>query len=279
MGRRDAAHGPRGPRRDRRRRDPGETAPSCCRRFGRRSPGKAGSLPARSTTSASASPWRPPRRGASPRSTPCSRSLRRRRRSCTSATTSPAAWPAARSSSTQLRQRLPDGPRNPHRASDFASGPRRRSCRRRATGRRTMRSPRRWRMPCRPYGTRRTLAPVRAPLPRPRPRTTRHAKLRLLARVGHVDPGSLEDYRKNGGYAALEKAFALGARGHRARGPRVEARRPRRRGLSRPAGSGRPWRSSPRNRTTSSATPTSPSPAPSRTASSWRRIPSPSSRR
>ena len=69
-------------------------------------------------------------------------------------------------------------------------------------------------------------------------------------------------------------------------GPRASCARPSSRSSSaaaarpsRPAASGRPWRSSPRNRTTSSATPTSPSPAPSRTASSWRRIPSPSSRR
>ena len=47
----------------------------------------------------------------------------------------------------------------------------------------------------------------------PQTQDARRAKLRLLARVGRVDPGSLEDYRKNGGYAALEKAFALGPEG------------------------------------------------------------------
>ena len=47
----------------------------------------------------------------------------------------------------------------------------------------------------------------------PQTQDARRAKLRLLARVGRVDPGSLDDYRKHGGYAALEKAFALGPEG------------------------------------------------------------------
>ena len=34
--------------------------------------------------------------------------------------------------------------------------------------------------------------------------------LRLLARVGVVDPGSLDDYRAHGGYRALEAALAMG---------------------------------------------------------------------
>jgi NADH-quinone oxidoreductase subunit F len=37
--------------------------------------------------------------------------------------------------------------------------------------------------------------------------------LRLLARVGRVDPGSLDDYRAHGGYAALRRAFELGPEG------------------------------------------------------------------
>ena len=37
--------------------------------------------------------------------------------------------------------------------------------------------------------------------------------LRLLARVGRVDPESLDDYRAHGGYAALPAAFALGPEG------------------------------------------------------------------
>ena len=47
----------------------------------------------------------------------------------------------------------------------------------------------------------------------PQTQDDRRAKLRLLARVGIADPVSLEDYRKHGGYAALEKAFALGPEG------------------------------------------------------------------
>ncbi len=37
--------------------------------------------------------------------------------------------------------------------------------------------------------------------------------LRLLRRVGSVDPGSLDDYRAQGGYAALRRAFELGPEG------------------------------------------------------------------
>jgi NADH-quinone oxidoreductase subunit F len=37
--------------------------------------------------------------------------------------------------------------------------------------------------------------------------------LRLLRRVGVVDPSSLDDYRAHGGYAALRRAFALGPEG------------------------------------------------------------------
>ncbi len=37
--------------------------------------------------------------------------------------------------------------------------------------------------------------------------------LRLLRRVGAVDPGSLDDYRAHGGYAALRQAIALGPEG------------------------------------------------------------------
>jgi NADH-quinone oxidoreductase subunit F len=42
---------------------------------------------------------------------------------------------------------------------------------------------------------------------------SRRDALRLLARVGHVDPASLEDYRAHGGYRALPRAFALGPEG------------------------------------------------------------------
>ena len=37
--------------------------------------------------------------------------------------------------------------------------------------------------------------------------------LRLLARVGRVDPTSLDDYRAQGGYAALRRALELGGEG------------------------------------------------------------------
>ena len=37
--------------------------------------------------------------------------------------------------------------------------------------------------------------------------------LRLLRRVGSVDPGSLDDYRAQGGFAALRRAFELGPEG------------------------------------------------------------------
>jgi NADH-quinone oxidoreductase subunit F len=39
------------------------------------------------------------------------------------------------------------------------------------------------------------------------------AGLRLLRRLGHVDPGSLDDYRAHGGYAALRRACELGPDG------------------------------------------------------------------
>ena len=53
--------------------------------------------------------------------------------------------------------------------------------------------------------------------------------LRLLRRIGVVDPASLDDYRAHGGYAALRRAIDLGpdAGDHRARG--LVAHRPRRR--------------------------------------------------
>jgi len=37
--------------------------------------------------------------------------------------------------------------------------------------------------------------------------------LRLLGRVGRIDPASLDDYRANGGYEALRRAFELGSEG------------------------------------------------------------------
>jgi NADH-quinone oxidoreductase subunit F len=41
--------------------------------------------------------------------------------------------------------------------------------------------------------------------------TTERADLRLLRRVGHVDPASIDDYRANGGYEGLHRALEIGA--------------------------------------------------------------------
>jgi len=48
---------------------------------------------------------------------------------------------------------------------------------------------------------------------RQRPPQTGHPSLRLLERVGVIDPGSLDDYLAHGGYLALRRAFELGAEG------------------------------------------------------------------
>src|SRR5262249_60869927 len=47
----------------------------------------------------------------------------------------------------------------------------------------------------------------------PQTQDSRRDALRLLARVGRVDPESLDDYRAHGGYRALPRAFALGPGG------------------------------------------------------------------
>ncbi len=44
----------------------------------------------------------------------------------------------------------------------------------------------------------------------PQTQDARRGGLRLLRRVGHVDPESLDDYRDNGGYRALLRAFEIG---------------------------------------------------------------------
>ena len=41
----------------------------------------------------------------------------------------------------------------------------------------------------------------------------REPRLRLLSRIGQIDPESLDDYRAHGGYAALRRAFDLGPEG------------------------------------------------------------------
>ena len=50
-------------------------------------------------------------------------------------------------------------------------------------------------------------APQRAQLAQAR------ADLRLLSRVGAIDPKSLDDYRAHGGYSALRRAVELGPEG------------------------------------------------------------------
>ena len=100
--------------------------------------------------------------------------------------------------------------------------------------------------------------------------------LRLLRRVGPVDPESLDDYRAHGGYDALRRAIELG--------PSGVIREVTDSGLVGRGGAafptGRKWDAvrapAARARTTWSATPTSPSRARSRTACSWRAIRSPS---
>ena len=44
----------------------------------------------------------------------------------------------------------------------------------------------------------------------PQTQDARRDNLRLLRRVGHVDPASLDDYRAQGGYRALPRAFEIG---------------------------------------------------------------------
>nr|BFE88082.1 hypothetical protein GCM10020093_106830 [Planobispora longispora] len=83
--------------------------------------------------------------------------------------------------------------------------------------------------------------------------------------MGAVDPASLDDYRAQGGYAALRHAFRLGPAGVIREvldsGLVGRAARP-----SPPDASGRPPPASPTTPTTWSATPTRASRAPSRTA-------------
>ena len=102
--------------------------------------------------------------------------------------------------------------------------------------------------------------------------------LRLLRRVGSVDPMSLDGYRAHGGYAALRRAFELGPEGvlREVRDSKLVGRG----GAAFPTGV--KWEAvarQPRGPTTWSATPTSPSPARSRTAPCWRATRSRSSRR
>ena len=102
-------------------------------------------------------------------------------------------------------------------------------------------------------------------------------QLRLLARVGVVDPGSLADYEAHGGMRALERALRIGREATIAEV--TAARLVGRGGAAFPTG--RKWAAvgaQPASRISWSATPTSQSRAPSRTASSSRATPSRSSR-
>jgi len=101
------------------------------------------------------------------------------------------------------------------------------------------------------------------------------SSLRLLRRIGAVDPSSLDDYRASGGYAALTRAVEMGPEAVVAEvtaSKLMAAAGP----PSRPAASGPRSRRSLPSRTTSCATPTSPSRERSRTGSSWRATRSPS---
>ena len=94
-------------------------------------------------------------------------------------------------------------------ASGSATAPRRRSSRSRATSRSTARR----RPPPRARCSR--CWPAASPARRPRVSIPQAGEpsLRLLRRVGVVDPSSLADYRAHGGYAALRRALELGPEG------------------------------------------------------------------
>ncbi len=78
--------------------------------------------------------------------------------------------------------------------------------------------------------TRRSRAPGRSPRRRRGTRTFARAS-GCSRRVGVVDPSSIDDYRAQGGYAALRRAVELGPEGDDPGGHRREAPRPRRRGV------------------------------------------------
>jgi NADH-quinone oxidoreductase subunit F len=56
-------------------------------------------------------------------------------------------------------------------------------------------------------------APGRGSVSAPQTRSAQPEGLRLLRRVGHVDPASLDDYRAHAGYQALRRALDLGPEG------------------------------------------------------------------
>ena len=109
---------------------------------------------------------------------------------------------------------------------------------------------------------RRAFSTRRSPIPQ-----AGRPELRLLRRVGKVDPSSLDDYRRAGGYDALRKAIDLGPEG--VVREVIASRLLGRGGAAFPTG--RKWEALLKSRhraalTTSSATPTNRSPARSRIA-------------
>ncbi len=79
----------------------------------------------------------------------------------------------------------------------------------------------------------------------PRSRSADSKDLRLLARVGVVDPTSLDAYRASGGYAALRRAFEMGAEAVIREVTDVETRWAAAARRSPRAANGKPWRSKP----------------------------------
>src|SRR5262249_38679638 len=65
----------------------------------------------------------------------------------------------------------------------------------------------------RPTAPERSTARGRGSVHAPQTQGSERASLRLLRRVGHVDPDSLDDYRAHDGYGALRRAFELGPEG------------------------------------------------------------------
>ena len=84
------------------------------------------------------------------------------------------------------------------------------------------------------------------------PRLPQHGdqSLRLLARVGVVDPSSLDDYRATGGYAALRRAIEMGAEAVIREVTDSKLARPRRRRVSHRPEMGRRRQADRRARTT-----------------------------
>ena len=85
-----------------------------------------------------------------------------------------------------------------------------------------------------PRARRPSWRPWRARCPSRRAGTRRGigGELRLLRRIGHVDPTSIDSYRNAGGYAALRRALELGPGRRDPRGDRLEAAGARRRRVS-----------------------------------------------